>query len=153
MISRVENRALKPMAMTTAECDRMIAEAKKQKLVISTYHNRHWDGCILTAVRKIKEGVIGDIIRIEAHMGGYGQPKDWWRSNKAIPQFPALTGWLADVFFEKARERRNALITDSQGNLLHGHVCLGKGVVSSCHTLPYNQIYGGDAVFCQKDTV
>ncbi len=74
----------KPMAMTTAECDAMIAEAKKRKLVISTYHNRHWDGCILGAVKKIKSGAIGDIIRIEAHMGGYGLPKDWWRSSRSI---------------------------------------------------------------------
>lgn len=74
----------KPMAMTTAECDAMIKEARKRKLVISTYHNRHWDGCILTAVRKINEGEIGDVVRIEAHMGGYGQPRDWWRSSKSI---------------------------------------------------------------------
>jgi predicted dehydrogenase len=75
----------KPMAMTTAECDAMIKAAKKNGLVISTYHNRHWDGCILTAVKKIiDEGVIGDVFRIEAHMGGYGQPRDWWRASKSI---------------------------------------------------------------------
>lgn len=74
----------KPMAMTTAECDAMISEAKKRKLVISTYHNRHWDGCILAAVKKIKSGAIGDVVRIEAHMGGYSLPKDWWRSSRSI---------------------------------------------------------------------
>ena len=75
----------KPFAVTTAECDAMIREAKKQRLVLSTYHNRHWDGCILEAVSQIcKKGVIGDIVRIEAHMGGYGQPRDWWRSSKSI---------------------------------------------------------------------
>jgi len=74
----------KPMAITTAECDAMIREAKKRKLVISTYHNRHWDGCILGAVEKIESGAIGDIVRIEAHMGGYAKPKDWWRSSRSI---------------------------------------------------------------------
>jgi predicted dehydrogenase len=75
----------KPLAITTAECDAMIAAAKANNLVLSTYHNRHWDGCILEAVKRIKgEGVIGDIIRIEAHMGGYGQPRDWWRTSKTI---------------------------------------------------------------------
>lgn len=75
----------KPLAITTAECDAMIAAAEKNNLVLSTYHNRHWDGCILEAMKRIKsEGVIGDIIRIEAHMGGYGQPRDWWRSSKTI---------------------------------------------------------------------
>lgn len=75
----------KPFAITTAECDAMIHEAKKQKLVLSTYHNRHWDGCILEAMKHIrKERVIGDVFRIEAHMGGYGQPGEWWRSSKSI---------------------------------------------------------------------
>ena len=75
----------KPFAITTAECDAMIAEARKRKLVVSTYHNRHWDGCILQAMKTIVEdGAIGDIVRIEAHMCGYGQPGDWWRTSKSI---------------------------------------------------------------------
>ena len=75
----------KPFAVTTAECDAMIREARKRKLVLSTYHNRHWDGCILEAVRQVrKQRAVGDIVRIEAHMGGYGQPRDWWRSSKSI---------------------------------------------------------------------
>ncbi len=77
--------AEKPLAVTTAECDRMIAEAKKQKVVLSTYHNRHWDGWILRAMREIKQkGIIGDIYRVECHMGAHGQPRDWWRSSKSI---------------------------------------------------------------------
>jgi predicted dehydrogenase len=74
----------KPLAITTEECDAMINTARAKKVVISTYHNRHWDGCIVHAVKAIKSGVIGDVIRIEAHMGGYGKPGDWWRSSKTI---------------------------------------------------------------------
>jgi scyllo-inositol 2-dehydrogenase (NADP+) len=74
----------KPMAITTRECDAMIAEAKRNKVVLSTYHNRHWDGCILRATNAIRKGSIGDIVRIEAHMGRFGQPGDWWRSSKTI---------------------------------------------------------------------
>ena len=75
----------KPFAVTTAECDAMIEAGKKAGAVLSTYHNRHWDGCILEAVKQIrKQGVIGDVIRVEAHMGGYGQPGDWWRTSKSI---------------------------------------------------------------------
>lgn len=75
----------KPLAITTEECDRMIEMASKKGLVLSTYHNRHWDGCILQAVKKVRdEQIIGDIVRIEAHMGAYGKPGDWWRSSKSI---------------------------------------------------------------------
>jgi predicted dehydrogenase len=74
----------KPLAITTSECDAMIDEAKKQKLVISTYHNRHWDGLILHALKVVKSGAIGDIVRIEGRAGGWGQPGNWWRSSKTI---------------------------------------------------------------------
>ncbi|MFZ2655804.1 MAG: Gfo/Idh/MocA family oxidoreductase, partial [Victivallales bacterium] len=74
----------KPLAITTAECDAMIAEAKKNNLVASTYHNRHWDGCILDAVKKVRSGAIGEVVRVEAHMGGWGQPGDWWRTSRTI---------------------------------------------------------------------
>ena len=75
----------KPLAITTEECDTMIAEAKKNKLVLTTYHNRHWDGWVLDAVKQIKrEKRIGEVVRVEAHMGGYGCPGHWWRSSKSI---------------------------------------------------------------------
>jgi len=75
----------KPFAITTAACDRMIAAARKNRVMLSTYHNRHWDGGILQAVKMIKKKrVIGDVVRIEAHMGGYGKPGPWWRSSKSI---------------------------------------------------------------------
>ena len=74
----------KPFAITTAECDAMIAAAKKNKVMLSTYHNRHWDGCILEALPQIRKGIIGDVVRVEAHGGGYGKPGDWWRSSKSI---------------------------------------------------------------------
>lgn len=74
----------KPFAITTAECDAMIAAARKSQVTLSTYHNRHWDGCILNAVKLVRSGLIGDVFRVEAHMGGYGQPGNWWRTSKSI---------------------------------------------------------------------
>ena len=32
----------KPFAITTADCDEMIAEANSRGLLVTTYHNRHW---------------------------------------------------------------------------------------------------------------
>lgn len=72
----------KPLAITTAECDAMIAAAKKNKVVLSTYHNRHWDGIILEALDNIKS--IGDIVRVDIQMSNWQKPGDWWRSSKTI---------------------------------------------------------------------
>jgi len=74
----------KPFAITTRQCDAMIAAAKAKRLLLSTYHNRHWDGCILQATKAIRSGVIGEVFRVEAHMGSYAKPGDWWRSSKSI---------------------------------------------------------------------
>jgi predicted dehydrogenase len=75
----------KPMAITTAECDAMIAAGQKSGAVLSTYHNRHWDGVIIQAVKNVvQDRLIGDVVRVEAHMGGRWSPGDWWRTSKSI---------------------------------------------------------------------
>src|ERR1017187_6086024 len=74
----------KPMAIKTAECDAMIAAARKSGVVLSTYHNRHWDGPIRNAVQHIRSGMIGDVVRVEAHWGSRSKPGDWWRTSKSI---------------------------------------------------------------------
>lgn len=74
----------KPLALTTAACDRMIAAAKKSGVILSTFHNRHWDGCILNALKTIQKGAIGDVLRIHCRMGGYAKPCDTWRGSRTI---------------------------------------------------------------------
>jgi len=74
----------KPFAITTKECDAMIAAAKKYNVVVSTFHNRHWDGSIMNALKVLKSGVIGEVVRIECRAGGWGKPRNWWRSSKSI---------------------------------------------------------------------
>jgi len=74
----------KPLAITTAECDAMISAARRSDAVLSTYHNRHWDGCIMNAVKRIGAGAVGEVFRIEAHMGAWAQPSDWWRTSQTI---------------------------------------------------------------------
>jgi len=74
----------KPFAITTSECDSMIATSAKNKVLLSTYHNRHWDGCILAAMKSIGSGAIGNIVRVDAKSGGWGKPRDRWRSSRSI---------------------------------------------------------------------
>ena len=75
----------KPLALKTSEVDKMIAAAKNSGVVLTTYHNRHWDGWIIDAVKRIKkERLIGEIVRIDCRMGYRSQPRDWWRSSRSI---------------------------------------------------------------------
>lgn len=75
----------KPLAITTEEVDSLIASARRQNVMLSTFHNRHWDGRALTAVRDVVEqGLIGDLYKIDCRMGSYAQPRDWWRSSRSI---------------------------------------------------------------------
>lgn len=74
----------KPFAITTEECDQMIAAAQKADVVISTFHNRHWDGSVMKALEVVKSGKLGEIVRVEAHMGQRNQPGDVWRGSKSI---------------------------------------------------------------------
>jgi scyllo-inositol 2-dehydrogenase (NADP+) len=74
----------KPLAITTAEVDAMIEAAQQNGAMLSAYHNRHWDGRIMQAVELVGQGTIGDIVRIECHMGGYSKPGDWWRTSRTI---------------------------------------------------------------------
>ena len=74
----------KPMAITTRECDLLIAEARKRGLLLSTYHNRHWDGWLLKAKEVVDGGKIGKLVRIESRFGGRGKPGNWWRSSRSI---------------------------------------------------------------------
>lgn len=72
----------KPFALTVAECDAMISAARKNKRMLSTYHNRHWDANILTIRKHLPR--IGRPFRWESFFGGYSRPHAWWRSDKQI---------------------------------------------------------------------
>lgn len=74
----------KPMAITVADCDAMIAAARAAGRVLTVYHNRRWDGDFLTARDLIRQEAIGEVFHIEYYSGGYGRPGGGWRSDKAV---------------------------------------------------------------------
>ena len=75
----------KPMAVTTKQIKAMIAMAKRRKVMLSTFHNRRWDGDFMVLRDLIrKEKLIGPVFKIEAFMGGYRKQGDWWRSDRKI---------------------------------------------------------------------
>jgi scyllo-inositol 2-dehydrogenase (NADP+) len=74
----------KPMAITTTECDTLIAAARDRDLLVSTYHNRHWDGWILHALEVAHAGTIGEIVRVDLRIGRHQLPGPTWRSHRRI---------------------------------------------------------------------
>lgn len=109
----------KPFAITTEECDAMIAAARANDVMLSTYHNRHWDGWILEAVDRIRGGMIGDVIRIEAHSCGYRKPRDWWRSSKSISG--GITYDWGAHYLEYALQLLDGNMVEVTGYARYGH--------------------------------
>ena len=110
----------KPFAITTEECDAIIAAGKKKGLVVSTYHNRHWDGWILRALEHVKQKKsIGEVFRIDFRMGGRNKPGDWWRSSKSISG-GILFDWGVH-FLEYGLQIIDSEITEVSGFAKTGH--------------------------------
>ncbi len=74
----------KPFVVHVSEADELIELAKKKNVMLSVYHNRHWDPDILTAREALESGVIGEVYSIECNMAGYGPPGQQWRDHKEI---------------------------------------------------------------------
>jgi len=86
----------KPMCISVAEADAMVFAASTAGKMLSVFHNRRWDGDFLTISGLIKEGMIGEVFHIESCMGGFHEPGNWWRSDKAISG-GAMFDWGAHI--------------------------------------------------------
>ena len=109
----------KPMALSTAECDVLIDAARQAGVVVSTYHNRHWDGWILRANEVVRSGALGDIVRIDLRMGQHGRPGDWWRSSRSISG-GVLYDWGVHLL-EYSLQLITAPITEVSGYAWNGY--------------------------------
>ena len=74
----------KPFCITVAEATQMIETAKKNKAMLTVYHNRRLDGDHLAIKEALQKGLIGEPFHLEAYMGNYHFPGTWWRSDKKI---------------------------------------------------------------------
>ena len=77
----------KPMCITVAEADAMIAHAHNANRMLSVFHNRRWDGDFMAIREVIAKGLLGDVFHVESGSWTYTHPiKTWgaWRADKAI---------------------------------------------------------------------
>ena len=64
----------KPMALTTEQCDELMALAKASELLLVVYQNRRYDLDLLTMKQLIEAGEIGEVFHNESFVGGYSKP-------------------------------------------------------------------------------
>ena len=68
----------KPVEMTVAAFDEMVAAAKRCEKLFTVHQNRRWDVDFLGMKKIINDGDIGEVIRIESRIhGSRGIPSDW----------------------------------------------------------------------------
>jgi scyllo-inositol 2-dehydrogenase (NADP+) len=81
----------KPFALHAAQAREVIAEARHRNLLLTVYHNRRWDGELLTLKRLLAEDALGDVLRFESRLERWRpQLKGGWREQGA----PELGGGL-----------------------------------------------------------
>lgn len=76
----------KPFTVTSQEAKELIDLAHQQKLLLSVYQNRRWDGDFLTVKRVLDNHLLGRITDYEAHFDRYRNalnPNTW--KEKALP--------------------------------------------------------------------
>ena len=74
----------KPMALTAAQCDELMALANKAELLLVVYQNRRYDLDFLTMKQLIDNGEIGEVFHYESFVGGYSKPCSYWHSDAAV---------------------------------------------------------------------
>jgi len=74
----------KPLSITVAEADEMIALAAERGLGMAVYQNRRWDADYLALKAAIRSGAIGEVFHYESFVGGYGHPCNYWHSDEVV---------------------------------------------------------------------
>lgn len=119
----------KPMAATSQDARDLIAEATRRGVGITAYHNRRWDGELLTTQKLIAAGELGTVHRFESRLDRWrpGTPPAVWREGGAledaggilydlgphlIDQARVLFGPIARLYAELGRRRPGVAVED-----------------------------------------
>jgi predicted dehydrogenase len=91
----------KPMALSLAECDRMITACERAGVLLQINHNRRWNPHWIQAQRLLAAGAIGELNYIHCYMDGC-KPTPAWRSANEGPLLHDFSHYfdLLDLFAE-----------------------------------------------------
>lgn len=74
----------KPMCLTVADADLMLAAASANDRVLTVHQSRRWDSDFLALSRAVERGLIGDVFNIETFVGGFEHPCRAWHSEESV---------------------------------------------------------------------
>ncbi len=74
----------KPMCLTVADADRMMAAAAANDRVLTVHQSRRWDTDFLALARAVEHGLVGDVFNIETFVGGFEHPCRAWHSEESV---------------------------------------------------------------------
>ncbi len=86
----------KPMALTSQECDELLQAGAQAGLTVAVYQNRRFDPDYRLIRAAVDAGRIGDVFHLEAFVGGYGHPCNYWHSEASVSG-GALFDWGSHV--------------------------------------------------------
>ncbi|HZD50393.1 MAG TPA: Gfo/Idh/MocA family oxidoreductase [Silvibacterium sp.] len=118
----------KPFTLTSDEARKLIELAREQRVLVTAYQNRRWDGDFVTLKQVIDSGELGRLVCYESHFDRYrAEPKlDVWRENGGpgggtlfdlgphlIDQTTTLFGDPASLYADVRVERAGAVVDDA----------------------------------------
>lgn len=74
----------KPMCLTTADADLLLAASAEVGRTITVHQSRRWDGDFLALRRAVETDLLGEVFNIETFVGSFDHPCRWWHSDEAL---------------------------------------------------------------------
>jgi predicted dehydrogenase len=74
----------KPLCLTVAEADHIIATAAQSRRMVTVHQNRRWDPDFVALRRAVAAGLLGEVFNVETFVGGYAHPCRTWHSDTAV---------------------------------------------------------------------
>jgi len=137
----------KPFALTVEDSDRVLATAARTGHRAVVYQNRRFDPDFLTVARIVRDGDLGEVFHLEAFIGGYGHPCNYWHSDESVSG-GALYDWGSHVI-----DQILSLIPDPIAHVTCiEHKRKWHDVTNADHTTVSLRFQGGsEAVFVHSD--
>ena len=74
----------KPLCLTAAQADELVAVADEGGRVLTVHQNRRWDPDFLAVRRAVDAGLLGDLFNVETFVGGFEHPCRAWHSDVEV---------------------------------------------------------------------